>query len=74
MSSASDDNRFAPPLSHVEDVVQTGTGTLAGRGTRFLAVLVDALLAGLAFGVLAWLTPINVFNRRATCRASWAFC
>lgn len=62
MSSASDDNRFAPPLAHVEDVVQTGTGTLAGRGTRLLAVLVDALLAGLAFGVLAWLTPINVFN------------
>jgi uncharacterized RDD family membrane protein YckC len=64
MGSASDDNRFAPPLAHVEDVAQSGTGTLAGRGTRLLAILVDAVLAGLAFGAIALLTPINVFNPR----------
>jgi uncharacterized RDD family membrane protein YckC len=65
MSSASDDNRFAPPLAHVEDIARTGTGTLAGRGTRFLAILIDALLAGVAFGVIALLTPINVFNPKS---------
>jgi uncharacterized RDD family membrane protein YckC len=64
MGSASDDNRFAPPLAHVEDVVPSGTGTLAGRGTRLLAILIDAVLAGLAFGAIALLTPINVFNPR----------
>ncbi len=64
MGSASDDNRFAPPLAHVEDVAPAGTGALAGRGTRLLAVLVDALLAGFAFGAIALLTPINVFHPR----------
>lgn len=64
MGSASDDNRFAPPLAHVEDVAQAGTGALAGRGTRLLAILVDALLAGFAFGAIALLTPLNVFNPR----------
>lgn len=62
MSSASDDNRFAPPLAHVEDVAQTGPGVLAGRWIRLGATLIDALLAGLAFGLLAVVSPINVFR------------
>ena len=61
MSSASDDNRFAPPQAHVEDVA-VGAGTLAGRGTRLGAVLIDAVIAGLAFGALALLTPVNIFR------------
>ena len=60
MSSASDDNRFAPPLANVEDPPQPGT--LAGRGTRLGAALIDGLLAGLAFGVLAVISPINIFK------------
>jgi uncharacterized RDD family membrane protein YckC len=62
MTSASDDNRFAPPLAHVEDVELAGPGTLAGRWTRLGATLIDALLAGLAFGLLAVISPINIFR------------
>ena len=62
MSSASDENRFAPPLAHVEDVGQTGPGTLAGRGTRLGATLIDALIAAAVFGLLALVTPINIFK------------
>jgi uncharacterized RDD family membrane protein YckC len=61
MSSASDDNRFAPPLAHVEDVAQAA-GVLAGRWTRLGATLIDAVVAGLAFGVIALVSPINVFR------------
>jgi uncharacterized RDD family membrane protein YckC len=61
MSSTSDENRFAPPLAHVEDVAQ-GPGVLAGRWTRLGATLIDAVLAGLAFGLLALVSPINVFK------------
>jgi uncharacterized RDD family membrane protein YckC len=62
MSSASDDNRFAPPLAHVEDVVPAGPGVLAGRGTRLGAALIDMVIAVLALGLLALLTPINIFK------------
>ncbi len=61
MSSTSDDNRFAPPLAHVEDVAQ-GPGVLAGRWIRLGATLIDAVVAGLAFGLLALVSPINVFR------------
>jgi uncharacterized RDD family membrane protein YckC len=56
---ATDENRFAPPLAHVEDVAMSGAGTLAGRGTRLLATLIDALIAGLAFGLLSLVTPLS---------------
>jgi uncharacterized RDD family membrane protein YckC len=62
MSSTSDDNRFAPPAAHVEDVAASGPGTLAGRGTRLGAALIDVVLAVIAFGILALVTPINIFN------------
>jgi uncharacterized RDD family membrane protein YckC len=61
MSSASDDNRFAPPLAHVEDVAQ-GPGVLAGRWIRLGATMIDAVVATLAFGVIALVSPINVFQ------------
>ena len=59
MASASDDNRFAPPLAHVEDVAEAGTGALAGRGVRLVAVLLDAVFAGVAFWILSLVTPLN---------------
>ena len=59
MASASDDNRFAPPLAHVEDVGTTGAGTLAGRGRRLVATLLDALIAALAFELLTLVTPLT---------------
>lgn len=59
MASASDENRFAPPLAHVEDVAEADTGALAGRGVRLLAVLLDALIAGAAFWILSRVTPLS---------------
>ena len=59
MASASDDNRFAPPLAHVEDVATAGPGTLAGRGRRLVATLLDALIAGVAFWLLTLVTPLS---------------
>src|SRR3982751_3745744 len=71
MGSASDENRFAPPMAHVEDVAQTGSGALAGRGRRLGATLIDGLIAGAAFGLIALVTPINVFNPTAGFSGIW---
>jgi uncharacterized RDD family membrane protein YckC len=70
MSSTSDENRFAPPLAHVEDVEQ-GPGVLAGRWTRLGATLIDAIVAGLAFGLLALVTPFNIFRPPAASSGMW---
>jgi uncharacterized RDD family membrane protein YckC len=59
MASAPEDNRFAPPLAHVEDVVESGTGALAGRGIRLVAVLLDAVFAGIAFWIISLVTPLS---------------
>ena len=70
MSSTPDGNRFAPPLAHVEDVAQ-GPGVLAGRWTRLGATLIDAIIAGLAFGLLALVSPFNVFKPPAASSGLW---
>lgn len=65
MEEQSQDARYAPPQSHVEDVQQTGQpqpGELATRGKRFLAAMLDG---GIAIGVLwllAMLTPYDVWS------------
>ncbi len=59
MASAPEDNRFAPPLAHVEDVAETGTGALAGRGTRLVATICDGLIGGFAFWLVALVTPLT---------------
>ena|SRR5690349_20168678 len=59
MASASEDNRFAPPQAHVEDVALSGVGALAGRGARLVATLLDALIGGVAFGLLTVVTPLT---------------
>ena len=71
MAGTSDDNRFAPPRAHVEDVAQVGPGTLAGRGRRLAATLLDGLISAVAFGVLAVVTPINVFRPPTTSSGLW---
>ena len=70
MSSASDENRFAPPLAHVEDVAQ-GPGVLAGRWTRLGATLIDAVVAALAFGLIALVSPFNVFRPPVNSSGVW---
>jgi uncharacterized RDD family membrane protein YckC len=44
-------NPYAPPTARVEDVADaSGPGALAGRGTRFGAILLDGLILGVAEG------------------------
>lgn len=66
MSSTPESNRFAPPAAAVEDVDLSPAGTLAGRGTRLGAAIIDVLIALLAFGVLALVSPINIFVPNST--------
>ena len=70
MSSTSDENRFAPPLAHVEDVAE-GPGVLAGRWIRLGATLIDAFVAGLAFGLIALVSPFNIFQPPANSSGVW---
>ena len=46
------DQRFAPPQAHVADLASTEI-TLAGRGTRLLAAVVDGLIVGCAVWAVA---------------------
>lgn len=62
MTSASEDNRFAPPQAHVEDVGTSAAGTLAERGTRLGAALIDVVIAMAVFGIAALVTPLNIFK------------
>ena len=60
--SSTEENRFAPPLAQVADVAPSHpAGTLAGRGARLGAAMIDVVIAMLAFGAIAWLTPFNIF-------------
>jgi uncharacterized RDD family membrane protein YckC len=61
-STGPEANRFAPPAAHVEDVESAASGQLAGRGVRLVAVIIDGLLSGLVFWVIALLTPFNIFD------------
>lgn len=60
--SGTEENRFAPPLAQVADVgASHPAGTLAGRGARLGAAMIDVVIAMLAFGAVALLTPFNIF-------------
>ncbi len=60
--SGTEENRFAPPLAQVADVGPGHqAGTLASRGTRLGAALIDVVIAMLAFGAMAMVTPFNIF-------------
>ncbi|MGJ7505043.1 RDD family protein [Variovorax sp. ZT5P49] len=65
MEDQSQDARYAPPQSHVEDVLQPGQGQpgeLATRGKRFFAAMLDAGISIAAIWLLAQLTPINLWE------------
>ena len=61
MDEQSQDARYAPPQSHVEDVRQEGAqpGQLASRGKRLLASIVDGLIAAGTLWLIAKNTPFN---------------
>jgi uncharacterized RDD family membrane protein YckC len=56
------DQRFAPPSAEVADIAVTDEEQLAGRGTRFLAVIVDVAIQIGAVFLVGRLTPWNVFS------------
>lgn len=69
MSSTADDNRFAPPAAHVEDISAPGELVLGGRGARLGAVLIDVVIALLAVWIVTLLTPWSPY-RGATLAAA----
>lgn len=53
--------RFAPPQAEVADVAEAGQHTLAGRGTRLLAAIVDLVVQLSALWLVGKFTPWNAF-------------
>jgi uncharacterized RDD family membrane protein YckC len=64
MDEQSQDARYAPPRSHVEDVRQEGAqpGQLASRGKRLAAAIVDGLIAAGMLWLIAKYTPFNPWS------------
>lgn len=64
MEGPSEDARYAPPQSRVEDVVRPGqpAGELASRSKRFVAAMLDGLIAVAVIWLLAVFTPVNVWD------------
>lgn len=54
--------RYAPPKAQVADVRADGGLELAGRGARFVAVLIDFIVLMAAFWVVSLVTPWNIFK------------
>ncbi|MCF8204995.1 MAG: RDD family protein [Methylotenera sp.] len=73
--TTTDDQRFAPPQAHVQDIA-TGEPVLAGRGARLLAAIIDGLIAGAAVWaafMLPGLSSIAEAHQQAAARGFWAF-
>ena len=63
MSSDMQDDRFAPPRAHVEDVETAAEGMqLATRRSRFGAAIIDVVIAMAAIWAVSVVTPWNAFN------------
>jgi uncharacterized RDD family membrane protein YckC len=70
-SNSMQDDRYAPPRAHVEDVTAAGNAIeLAGRGRRLGASLIDLAIAFVVIVVLSRLTPWNPWSG-AENRAVW---
>ena len=64
MSGVASQNRFAPPRADVEDQPDAEAGLVeAGRGARFLAVLIDGVLP-MIFGILVAVAVAIPFYER----------
>ncbi|HUG24103.1 RDD family protein [Piscinibacter sp.] len=72
MSSVPQDNRYAPPAAHVEDVGNEGALELAGRGTRLGAALIDVAIAMLAVWIVTLVTPWSPWDESDTLFATTA--
>jgi uncharacterized RDD family membrane protein YckC len=65
MTSDTQDDRFAPPRAHVEDVESAAGGIqLATRGTRLGAAVIDVVVAMAAMWLLSLVTPWNPFDNQ----------
>src|SRR5215469_12630229 len=59
-------NPYAPPAARVQDVAETtGPGSLADRGTRLGAFIIDALILGLVEGPVLWFGIGRLMNLAA---------
>jgi uncharacterized RDD family membrane protein YckC len=58
-------NPFAPPTAEVADVAVSGP-SLAGRGNRLLAVIIDVVLQLGTMLLLNWLLRLNLFDGDAS--------
>ena len=56
--------RYAPPTAEVADVPSGDDAALGGRGARLLASVIDTVVLLALWGVVAWLTPWNIFSPR----------
>jgi uncharacterized RDD family membrane protein YckC len=54
--------RYAPPTAEVADVPSDDDAALGGRGARLLASVIDTVVLLALWGVVAWLTPWNIFS------------
>ena len=64
MSGVASQNRFAPPRADVEDQHDIEAGLVeAGRGARFLAVLIDALIPMVAVLLIVFAVAIPLYER-----------
>ena len=61
MSTASQDERFAPPQSHVEDITPSGSIPLVSRWSRLGAAIVDLIVVMVVMGIASVVTPWNPF-------------
>jgi uncharacterized RDD family membrane protein YckC len=68
MNEQSQDARYAPPRSHVEDVSPADSGLpgqLASRGKRFWAAMIDGGIGICVLWLLARFTPLNAWGGAA---------
>lgn len=68
MNTETETNRFAPPTAEVADVAAGGT-ELAGRGMRLVSVLIDGLIQGAAYWLIATLVFPSLDPRRPSLSA-----
>ncbi len=68
MSSVPEANRYAPPSADVHDIVADEEQTLAGRGARFGAAIIDGALAFAVFLAIGFWSPVA----RLVSSGSWS--